>query len=71
MAFWHGEVRPGRTPTGRIKLRELCVAKGVRSLLHAEPHAAALQAAGIGGLKAYDRAGRGVEGNSSTTSTPA
>ncbi len=56
MAFWHGEVLPTTHADWPNKLRELCVAKGVRSLLHAEPHAAALQAAGIGGLKAYDRA---------------
>ncbi|MCC2869076.1 MAG: lactate utilization protein [Candidatus Accumulibacter phosphatis] len=55
MAFWHGEVVPATHANWPHKLRELCVAKGVRSLLHAEPHAAALLAAGIGGLKPYDR----------------
>ena len=55
MAFWHGEVvRVTRANWPQI-LRELCVAKGVRSLLHGEPHAAALLTAGIGGLKPYDR----------------
>jgi len=37
------------------KLRELCLAKGVRSLLCGERHAVALRSAGIDGLKIYDR----------------
>jgi L-lactate dehydrogenase complex protein LldG len=55
MAFWHGEVVRVTRANWPQTLRELCVAKGVRSLLHGEPHAVALRAAGIGGLKAYDR----------------
>ncbi|HAY28013.1 MAG TPA: lactate utilization protein C, partial [Candidatus Accumulibacter sp.] len=37
------------------KLRELCLAKGVRSLLHGERQTAALAGSGIAGLRCYDR----------------
>ncbi|WP_313951803.1 lactate utilization protein [Accumulibacter sp.] len=57
MAFWHGEVVRATRDNWPQKLRELCAAKGVRSLLYGEQsvHAAALEAAGIAGLKPYDR----------------
>ncbi|WP_300318744.1 lactate utilization protein [Accumulibacter sp.] len=57
MTFWHGEVvrvTPNNWPQ---KLRELCAARGIRSLLYGAQgeHARALEAAGIDGLKPYDR----------------
>ena len=57
MAFWRGEVVRVTRAKWPQKLRELCAAKGVRSLLYGEQgeHAAALQGAGIEGLKPYDR----------------
>ncbi len=59
MAFWHGEVVRVTRDDWPQTLGELCKVKGVRSLLHSEQHAAALQATGIGGLrpalKPYDR----------------
>lgn len=55
MAFWHGEVVPVTRDDWPQRLRDLCVARGVRSLLHGSTHRAALVAAGINGLKAYDR----------------
>ena len=57
MAFWHAEVVRVRRQDWPQKLRQLCAAKGVRSLLYGEgtEHAAALLAAGIGGLKPYAR----------------
>jgi L-lactate dehydrogenase complex protein LldG len=55
MAFWRGEVVRTSRDDWPAKLRELCLAKGVRSLLHGERHAAALAGSGIAGLRAYDR----------------
>ena len=57
MAFWHGEVLRVTQDNWPQKLREICAAKGVRSLLYGEAsaHAEALKAAGIAGLKPYDR----------------
>jgi L-lactate dehydrogenase complex protein LldF len=57
MAFWHGEVLRVTHDNWPQKLREICAAKGVRSLLYGEAsaHAEALKAAGIAGLKPYDR----------------
>ncbi|HCZ16358.1 MAG TPA: lactate utilization protein [Accumulibacter sp.] len=57
MAFWHGEVIRVTRADWPQKLRELCVAKGVRSLLYGEDsaHAAQLEAASIDGLRPYDR----------------
>ena len=55
MAFWHAEVVRVTRDNWPQTLRELCAVKGVRSLLYGEPHAAALLAAGIDGLKPYDR----------------
>lgn len=57
MAFWHAEVVQVTRDNWSHKLRELCAAKGVRSLLYGEQteYTAALLAAGIGGLKPYDR----------------
>jgi len=55
MAFWHGEVVRASRDDWPAKLRELCLAKGVRSLLHGERHAAALAGSGIAGLRCYDR----------------
>ena len=57
MAFWHGEVVRVTRDKWPQKLHELCLAKGVRSLLYGpqSEHAAALVAAGIDGLKPYDR----------------
>ncbi len=57
MAFWHGEVVRVTRQTWPQKLAELCRAKGIASLLYGEgsEHAAALQAAGIDGLRAYGR----------------
>lgn len=57
MAFWRGEVVRVTRDAWPQTLRELCLAKGVRSLLHgaASEHARALAQAGIAGLKAYER----------------
>jgi len=57
MAFWHGEVVRVTAANWPHKLREICAAKGVCSLLYGEPsaHAEALKSAGIAGLKPYDR----------------
>ncbi|TLD47100.1 MAG: hypothetical protein FAZ92_00608 [Accumulibacter sp.] len=55
MAFWHGEVVRASRGNWPKQLRDLCLAKGVRSLLHGERHAAALAGSGIAGLRAYDR----------------
>ncbi|QKS30646.1 MAG: lactate utilization protein [Candidatus Accumulibacter similis] len=55
MAFWHGEVVRASRGDWPKQLRDLCLAKGVRSLLHGERHAAALAGSGIAGLRAYDR----------------
>ncbi|HRE86785.1 MAG: lactate utilization protein [Candidatus Accumulibacter sp.] len=57
MAFWRGEVVRVRRANWPQELRQICVEKGVRSLLHGEAsvHAEALKAAGIAGLKPYDR----------------
>lgn len=57
MAFWRGEVVRVTHNNWAETLRTLCVAKNVNSLLYGAqtPHAAALEAAGIAGLKAYDR----------------
>ncbi|WP_374691881.1 lactate utilization protein C [Accumulibacter sp.] len=55
MAFWHGEVVRASRSNWPKKLRDLCLAKGVRSLLHGERQAAALAGSGIAGLRAYDR----------------
>lgn len=58
MAFWQAEVVRVTRDDWPAQLRTLCAAKGVRSLLYGEDteQAAALLAAGIGGLKPYDRA---------------
>lgn len=57
MAFWRGEVVRVTRDTWPEKLLELCCAKGINSLLYGEhsEHAAALQAAGISGLRPYAR----------------
>ncbi|MCM8611210.1 LUD domain-containing protein [Accumulibacter sp.] len=55
MAFWRGEVVRASRDDWPATLRELCLAKGVRSLLHGERHAAALAGSGIAGLRCYDR----------------
>lgn len=57
MSFWHGEVVRVTRDNWPQKLREVCAAKGVRSLLYGKQsvHAAVLEAAGIEGLKPYDR----------------
>jgi L-lactate dehydrogenase complex protein LldG len=57
MTFWHGEVVRVTPGNWAETLRALCQAKNVRSLLCGAqaPHAAALEAAGIAGLKRYDR----------------
>lgn len=57
MAFWRGEVVRVTHANWAETLRALCLAKGVNSLLYGAQtlHAAALEAAGINGLKAYDR----------------
>jgi L-lactate utilization protein LutC len=50
MAFWHGEVVRVTRENWPQKLRELCAAKGVRSLLYGESSThAALTGAGIAG----------------------
>ncbi|MEF8726897.1 MAG: lactate utilization protein C [Accumulibacter sp.] len=55
MAFWRGEVVRTSRDDWPAKLRELCLAKGVRSLLHGERHAAVLAGSGIAGLRCYDQ----------------
>ena len=57
MAFWRGEVVRVTHDNWPETLRTLCLAKGVNSLLYGAQtvHAAALEAAGINGLKVYDR----------------
>ncbi|MBL8397437.1 MAG: lactate utilization protein C [Candidatus Accumulibacter sp.] len=57
MAFWRGEVVRVTPATWPQKLRELCLAKGVRSLLYGEEgeHGRALRDAGITGLTPYRR----------------
>lgn len=57
MAFWRGEVVRVTSANWARTLRELCVAKNVGSLRYGPqaPHGAALEAAGIPGLKPYDR----------------
>lgn len=57
MAFWHAEVVRVTASDWPEKLRQLCVAKNVRSLLYGEhtEQAAALVGAGISALKPYDR----------------
>lgn len=57
MAFWRGEVVRVTRSNWAETLRALCAAKNVNSLLYGAQttHAAALEAAGIPGLKAYDR----------------
>lgn len=57
MAFWRGEVVRVTHSNWAATLKELCVAKQVKSLLYGSnsPHAAALEATGINGLKPYDR----------------
>ncbi|MFZ2853481.1 MAG: lactate utilization protein [Rhodocyclaceae bacterium] len=57
MTFWRGEVVHVTSANWAQTLRELCVAKNVGSLLYGPqaPHGAALAAAGIPGLKPYER----------------
>jgi len=57
MAFWRGEVVRVTRSNWAETLRELCVAKQVNSLLYGTntAHSAALEAAGIEGLKPYNR----------------
>lgn len=57
MAFWRGEVVRVTHANWAKTLQGLCAAKNVNSLLYGShsPHAAALEAAGINGLKPYDR----------------
>lgn len=57
MAFWRGEVVRVTRSNWAETLRALCAAKNVNSLLYGAQtvHAAALEAAGIPGLKSYDR----------------
>jgi L-lactate dehydrogenase complex protein LldG len=57
MAFWRGEVVKATHASWPGKLRELCTAKGVDSLLYGADtaHGAQLTNAGIGGLKLYAR----------------
>ena len=57
MAFWRAEVVRVTSSNWAETLRTMCVAKGVNSLLYGAQavHAAELEAAGIGGLKPYDR----------------
>lgn len=57
MAFWRGEVVRVTHSNWAETLRSLCVAKGVNSLLYGAQtaNAAALEAAGIPGLKPYAR----------------
>lgn len=57
MAFWRGEVVRVSRGNWAETLRALCLAKNVSSLLYGArtAHAAALESAGIKGLKPYDR----------------
>ena len=57
MAFWRGEVVRVTRSNWAETLHALCIAKQVRSLLYGAHtiHSAALEAAGIAGLKPYDR----------------
>jgi L-lactate dehydrogenase complex protein LldG len=57
MAFWRGEVVRVTHSNWAETLRSLCVAKNVNSLLYGAQtsNSAALEAAGITGLKPYDR----------------
>lgn len=57
MAFWRGEVVRVTHANWAKTLRELCVAKQVNALLYGAlaDHSATLEAAGIMGLKPYDR----------------
>lgn len=57
MAFWRGEIVRVSARNWPQTLRELCVAKGVRSLLYGEDgeYGTALRAAGIDGLTPYRR----------------
>lgn len=57
MSFWRGEIVRVNASNWPQTLRELCAAKGVRSLLYGEDgeHGAALRAAGIDGLTPYRR----------------
>ena len=55
MTFWHGEVVRVTRGNWPQKLHELVAAKGVRSLLYGERHAAELLASGMSGLRPYDR----------------
>ena len=57
MAFWRGEVVRVTHGNWAETLRSLCVTKNVNSLLYGAQatNAAALEAAGISGLKPYDR----------------
>lgn len=57
MAFWRGEVVRVTHANWAETLRSLCVTKNINSLLYGAqtPHAAAVEAAGITGLKPYDR----------------
>ena len=55
MTFWHGEVVRVTRGNWPEELQELVAAKGVRSLLYGERHAAELLASGMSGLKPYDR----------------
>ena len=57
MAFWRGEVVRVTHANWAETLRALCVAKNVNSLLYGAQtrNAVALEAAGIAGLKPYDR----------------
>ena len=57
MAFWRGEVVRVTRSNWAETLRALCIAKNVNSLLYGAQaeNAAALEGAGIAGLKPYDR----------------
>jgi L-lactate dehydrogenase complex protein LldG len=57
MAFWRGEIVKVTHANWPEKLRELCAAKGVNSLLYGAqtPHGATLAASGFAGLKPYAR----------------
>ena len=57
MTFWRGEIVTVNVRNWTSRLRELCAAKGIRSLCYGPQgeHGPALAAAGIPGLKPYDR----------------
>jgi len=57
MTFWRGGVMRVTTDSWTARLRELCAAKGIGSLLYGAHgvHGAALAAAGIHSLTPYDR----------------